>query len=135
MDPTAIYIEDLPKDSTYCDIKDSFCPFQRSPPLQILKIEHYAIITFQKAKTVRKILRKKDQITLKGKTITIKQAYKQFEPIYVHLPPSFHLPINVLFPPFFIPIAPPPQSSSPPPLPSSTYIHPFPQGFSYLFYT
>ena len=133
MDPYAIYVEDIPKDTTYTDLKDTFCPFQRTPLLQILKKEHYAIITFVKAKTVRKILRRKDQLTIKGKNITIKEAIKQFQPKHIHLPPSFLLPVNVVFPPIFIPIAPPPlpppQSSSPPP-PSS----PFPEGFSYFYY-
>ena len=126
-----MYVEDIPKDTTYGDITDTFCPFKRIPPLEIVTKEHYAVITFVKPKTVRKILRKKDQLTIKGKNITIKEAIKQFKPKHIHLPPSFLLPVNVVFPPIFSPIAPPPppQSSSPPPPPSTPYIHPSLKGF------
>ena len=138
MDPYSIYVEVFPRHTAYNDLKDTLCPFQRSPPLAITKKEHYAIITFQTSKTVRKIMKKKDLLTVKGKTITIKEACNRVKPSYIYLPPSFRLPPTSLFLPFFIPIAPPPpplpQSSPPPPLPSSPHIHPFPEGFSYFFY-
>ena len=142
MDSKAIYVEDLPKNLTYADIKDTFCPFQQSPPLHITKKENYLIIGFEKKKTVKRILKHRDSIMLKGKALTIKQAFKQFQCIYVHLPLSLHLPISTLFPPIFIPApapapsapapAPaPPPAPAPTPAPAAPYEHPFPEGFSF----
>ena len=140
MDPYSIYVEDLPKNVTYADINDAFCPLQRSPPLRITKKENYLIIGFEKKETVKRILKHRDSIMLKGKVVTIKQAFVQFQPTYVHIPPSFLLPPSSLFllpppppqclhlvPPFFIPSPAP----VPPPAP---YEHPFPEGFSYFYY-
>ena len=143
MDQSAIYVEQLPKHLTYGQIKDTFCPYQRNAPILILKKEKYLLITFQKEETVKQILRDRDNIRLQGKKVTIKEAFKQFVPHYIHLPPSFHLPPEVVFPlpptppppviltqPFFI-SAPPPPAPTPPLAP---YQHPFPEGFSYFFY-
>ena len=147
MDPYSIYVEGFPKETTYVDLKDTFCKYQRTPPLEIMKKEHYAIITFEKSKTVLQILRKKDQSIVKGKAVTIQEAYKKIAPTYIHIPPSFHLspevlvplpppppppPRYLLVPPFFIP-GPPPPAPTPPPAPPA-YNHPFPKGFSYFFY-
>ena len=96
MDPYSLYVEDLPADVTFCDIKDTFCVFQRSPPPTIVKKEKYLISTFMKPKTVQKILRRRDTLNLKGQNVTVKEAFVQFRPRNIHLPPSFFLPINVL---------------------------------------
>ena len=128
MDPRAMYVEAFPKNTTYTDVQDTFCPFQRTPPLEIVKKEHYAIINFQAPKTVRKILKKKDTLEIKNQHVTIKEAYNKIKPSHIYLPPSFRLPPTslVLVPPFLIPIAPAPAP------PSSPYTHPFPEGFSYF---
>ena len=141
MDPYAIYVEDLLAELTYGDIKDTFGVFQRSPPPTIVRKEKYPIITFMKPKTVRKILRRRDTLKIKGQNVTVKEEFVQFRPRNIHLPLSFFLPIDVLMPPFFIPVpdyfhapAPtpaPPLAHTPAPAP---YEHPFPEGFSLFHY-
>ena len=136
------YVEDFPNNTTYVDLKDTFCHFQRPPPLDIIKKQFYAIITFEKPKTVQKILKNKDRLTVRDKPVAIKEAYLKITPTFIHIPPSFHLqpevlvplpppppssPI-VLLPPFFIPAPPPPAPQVAPP----AYQHPFPEGFSYF---
>ena len=153
MDPTSIFVNDLPTHLTYGQIKAAFWPYQQDAPLQVLKKEKYLIITFSKEETMHKVLAEKESIRLKGKTVTIKQATKKFVPTFVHIPPSFHLPPSTLFPlptppppppcllvpPFFIPIGPAPQppaptATAPAPPPPAPYKHPFPEGFSYFYY-
>ena len=147
MDPYSIYVEDLPKDTTYNDLKDTFCKFQRRPPLDIVKKQQYVIITFQSTKTAKKILKKNDQLAAKGKPVTIKEADNKIKPTHIYLPPSFRLPVELLFPPsppllfhmppFFIAAPPPPTpppAAAPVPPPAPSYEHPFPEGFSYFFY-
>ena len=99
MDPKAIFVCDLPNELTYHEIKNAFHPFQPSTPLQILKNKHYVLITFETPETMRKVLNNKDSIKLQGKTVTIKQSLKQFQPRKIHLSFSFLLSSNVLFPP------------------------------------
>ena len=94
MDPYSIFINDLPKNLTYGEIKGAFWPYQTTPALQICKKEKYLIITFQKEDAVQQIIEDKDHITIKGKPVSIKQSYSR----HIHLPPSFRLPIEVLFP-------------------------------------
>ena len=89
MDPYSIFVNDLPQNLTYAQIKASCWPYQTTAPLQILKKEKYLIITFTHKETVQKVLRDKEGITLKGKTVTIMRAFKQFKPKVLHLPPSF----------------------------------------------
>ena len=141
MDPKSIFVTDLPNDLTYRDIKSTFCPFQKSQPLEILKKEHFIIITFTHTDTMQRVLKHKDSIQLKGKNVTITQAFRKFKPRHIHLPFSFLLPIDVLFPPLppppihFLSLHPPPSPPSPPPPPpSSAYRHPFPEGFSLFYY-
>ena len=140
MDAYSIFINDLPTDLTYGQIKAAFWSYQQNEPLQILKKEKYIILTVTKEETVHKVLAEKDAIRLKGKRVSINQARKQFKPTFIHIPPSFHLAPDVVFPPppppriillppFFIPAPPPPA----PPAPSA-YQHPFPEGFSYFCY-
>ena len=145
MDPFSIFIENLPRHLTYGEIKAAFWPFQQTSGLQILKKENYIIITFAKEETVQRILEEKDRIRLKGQRVHIKQATKRLT--FVHLPPSFFLPPDVLvplptppppppivyIPPFFIP-APQPSAPTPQPPAPPAYQHPFPEGFSYLYY-
>ena len=150
MDPFSIFIDDLPRHLTYSEIKAAFWPFQPSSGLQILKKENYIIITFEKEETVQRILEEKERIRLKGKRVNIIQATKRLT--FVHVPPSFLLPHDVLvplptpppppivlLPPFFISGPPPPAPAPQPPAPvtstAPTYEHPFPEGFSYFFYT
>ena len=149
MDPCSIFVEKLPRHLTYGEIKAAFWPFQQDAPLQILKKENYIIITFSKEESVQRILQEKDRIRLKGQRVNIKQASKRLT--FVHVPPSFFLPPDVLvplppppppppvlLPPFFIPAPPPPAPPAPappaqPPAPAP-YQHPFPEGFSYFFF-
>ena len=132
MDPYSIFITDLPKNLTYGQIKGAFWPFQPTPQLQILKKEKYLIVTFANKETVQEVLKERDSIMLKGKTVTIKQAQKKFIPTKVHLLPSFFLPVELLYP------LPPPLLLLPtPPLapaPALAYHHPFPEGFSYFYF-
>ena len=152
MDPCAIYVNNLPRHLTYAEIKDAFWPYQTTPKLDILKKENYLLITFKKEETVKQILNDKDHIRLKGEKVTIKPAIKKYKPTFVHIPPSFFLPPDVLFPlptpppppclhlvpPFVIPGPPPPAPAPQPPAPTTsaapTYQHPFPEGCSYFFY-
>ena len=144
MDPFSIFVDNLPRHLTYSEIKAAFWPFQPTSGLQILKKEKYVIITFSKEETVQRILEERDRIRLKGQRVTIRQATKRLT--YVHIPPSFLLPPEVLvplpppppppsvllLPPFFIPTPPPPVPVASAAAP--TYQHPFPEGFSYFFY-
>ena len=89
LDSYSIFVDDLPNDLRYRQIKATFWPYQPYAPLQILKKDQYLIITFEKEETVQKVQKEKDQITLQGKRVTIKQAYKQFKAKLIHLPFSF----------------------------------------------
>ena len=138
MDPFSIFVDNLPRYLTYCEIKAAFWAFQTTPALQILKKENYLIITFQKEETVQRVLQEKDKIRLKGKRVNIKQATKRLT--FILIPPSFFLPPEVLVP---LPPPPPPPPSVllllPPPSPAPapqppSYQHPFPEGFSYFYY-
>ena len=141
MDPYSIFADGLPRNLTYGQIKAAFWPYQQTSSIQILKKEHYLILTFTTEEAVQRILHEKDRIRLKGQRVNIKQATKRLT--FVHLPPSFLVPPDVLvpllatpppllLPPFFIPAPPPPPPApTPPPAP---YQHPFAEGFSYFFY-
>ena len=139
MDPFSIFIDNIPPNLTYGQIKGAFWPFQQLPPLLICKKEKYVIVTFEKEETVQDILRVKDHITLKGHKVNIKQAYKQFKPTFVHIPPSFLLPPEVLVP---LPPPPPPPPivllppffvHTPPPPAPAPYEHPYPRDFHTSF--
>ena len=141
MDPYSIFVDNLPRNLTYGQIKAAFWPFQQTSGLQILKKEHYLIITFANEETVQRILDEKDRIRLKGQRVNIKQASKRLN--FVHLPPSFFLPPEVLVPlppppppPVLLllppPPAPPPTPTSP--APTAPYQHPFAEGFSYFYF-
>ena len=133
MDSYAIYIEDLPVDTTYCDIKDTFCPFQRTPPLQISKHLHYAIITFQKGGMRRVTGRKKEggRCTYVGRNFVNAGFIVMFWPFIFIC--SFFLIIFLTVFAFFIPIVPPAPAPALPPAPAP-YEHPFPEGFSFFYY-
>ena len=105
MDPCSIFVENLPPNLTYGQIKGAFWPFQQTPSIQICKKEKYLIITFEEEETVKQIIRVKDHIRLKGHKVNIKQAWKQFKPTFIHIPPSVRLPPDVLVP---LPTPPPP---------------------------
>ena len=145
MDPTSIFVDNLPPNLTYCQIMAAFWPYQQDAPLQILKKEKFLIITFKKEESVQHILEEKDRIKLKGKHVNIRQAIKKYtRPTYIQLSPFVRPPPDVLFPlspppphvlllpPFFIP-APPAPTAPPEPTTPAPYIHPFPEGFSYFF--
>ena len=146
MDPYSVFIDGLPRHLTYSEIKAAFWTFQPTAPLQILKKEKYLIITFSTEEAVQRVLLEKDRIRLKGQRVNIIQATKRLT--YVHIPPSFFLPPEAVFPlppppppffipPFFIPLpsspAPPPPAP-PAPQPPAPYQHPFAEGFSYFYY-
>ena len=138
MDPFSIFVDGLPRNLSYGQDKAAFWPFEQTP-LQILKKEHYLIITFRKEETVQRVLQEKDRIQLKGQRVNIKQASKRLN--FVHIPPSFFLPPEVLVPlppppppPPSVLVLLPPPSPAPAPTPSAPYIHPFPEGFSYFYY-
>ena len=142
MDQSAIFVDDLPKNLMYGQIKAAFWPYQPSPPVLILKKEKYLIITFASTEIMERVLSDKANIRIQGKPVSIKQAFKQFVPHYIHIPPSFHLPPSSLFPlpppivltpPFLIPAPVPPPPVPTPPTPPA-YEHPFPDGFSFFYY-
>ena len=137
MDPFSIFVGNLPTCLTYREIKDTFYRFQRVLPPISLKKEYFLIITFTNEATMRTVLQHKDSITLKGQRVTFQQAYKKFEPRHIHLPFSFLLPLDILFPPPLpIPLhqLPPPLSPALPLPPPQSYVHPFPEGFSLFYY-
>ena len=137
MDPFSIFVDGLPRHLTYGQIKAAFWPFQQTSSIQILKKEHYLIITFITEEAVQRVLQDKDRIRLKGQRVNIRQATKRLT--FVHIPPSFLLPPEVLVP---LPPPPPPPPTVlllPPPSPAPapqppSYQHPFPEGFSYFYY-
>ena len=96
MDPYSIFVDNLPRNLSYGQIRAAFWPFQQTSGSQIVKKEHYLLITFTKEETVQRILEEKDRIRLKGQRVHIKQASKRLN--FVHLPPSFFLPPEVLVP-------------------------------------
>ena len=59
MDSKAIYVVDLLADPTYADIKDTFCPFQRTPPRQITKHRHYVILNLKRQRPQEKYYKRK----------------------------------------------------------------------------
>ena len=77
MDPYSIFVDGLPRHLTYGEIKAAFWSFQPSSSLQILKKEHYLIITFAKEEAVQRVLQEKDKIRLKGQRVNIIQATKR----------------------------------------------------------
>ena len=141
MDPYSIFVDSLPRHLTYGQIKAAFWPFQQTSSIQILKKEHYLIITFTTEEAVQRVLQDKDRIRLKGQRVNIRQATKRLT--FVHLPPSFFLPPEVVYPlpppppvllpPFFIPPPPPPAPTPTAPVPPA-YQHPFAEGFSYFYF-
>ena len=134
MDPCSIYISELPRHLTYAEIKGAFWPFQTTPKLNIIKKENYVIIEFQKEETIQEILQEKDNIKIRGKSINIQPATKKFNPTYVHLPPSFRLPPDVIFKMLSANAPPPAPTSTAPTASPAPYQHPFPEGFSYFYF-
>ena len=120
MDPYSIFVNNLPKDVTYGNIKGALWPYQQYAPLQSCKKEKFIIITFQNEDAVQKIINDKDHITIKGKPVSIEQSYS----CHIHLPPSFRLLIEVLFPPppLLLP-APPTAPALAPPTPTYQHQH------------